>query len=121
MTVRNPDTKDATLLPTLRRVRWTWRRWVVLGLAVLPLIDQFFVPVSLWDLRRGEGVLFLVLIFRAMAPAQPPMAVLVACACLVAVSGAMGHGIVREVSPVWMPIALVLLLFLLFSWRWGRK
>lgn len=121
MTVKELNGREARCLPSFRRIRWTWRRWLLLGLAIVPFVDQFLIPISLWDDRRGEGMLFLILTFRAMASAEPPLAVAAACACLVALSAAMGHGVVREVSPVWTPIAFGLLIFIVLTWRKGRK
>lgn len=120
----SPKGKDAWrafLLPKFRRVRWTWGRWLLLGLAMLALADELLMPISRLDAGQSEGLLALIVVFRAMAPADPPVAVSVVGACLVGLLAAMARGFIKEASPVWTPIVLALLLFLLFTWRWGRK
>ena len=121
MSTNAKDAWRAFLLPKFRRVKWTWGRWFLLGLAILAFADEFLMPISHWNAGQSEGLLGLIIIFRAMAPAEPPPAVVAASTCLAALSAAMAHNVVREVSPVWTPVAFALLIFLLLTWRWGRK
>lgn len=121
MRAKDTSRSGGFFLPRWKGVQWTWKRWLLLGLATLPFIDQFLMPVSRWDQSRGEGVLFLILGFRAAARSEPPPAVLIAGGCLVALGVATGHGFIREVSPVWTPIEFALLLFIFLSWRRGTR
>ncbi len=119
MKLKSPEYWGETFLPKWKGVQWTWKRWVLLALAISVFADSFIVTG--YDDRRGEGMLFLILGFRAAARAEPPASVLFACGCLVALGIAMSHGFIREVSLIWTPIEFGLLLFTLLSWRRGRR
>ncbi len=118
---QEPQSWGPSFLPRFRGLRWTWRRWALLAFAVVSFCDQFFIPTPRWDDSSGQGMLFLILGFRAVAAAEPPLVVLVAGGCQVALMTGISHGIVPEVSPVWTPIAFGLLIFILLTWRRGRK
>lgn len=121
MSVKGKGAWRAFLLPKFRRVRWTWGRLLLLGLALLAFADEVLMPISRLDVGQSEGLLALIIVFRAMAPAEPPVAVSVVGVCVVCLLAAMAHGFINEASPVWTPIAFGLLIFIVFTWRRGRK
>jgi hypothetical protein len=121
VSVKEAESRRSFFLPKFRHVRWTWRRWALLCVAVVPFADQFFLPTSRWDDSSSQGILFLILAFRAVAEAEPPPFVVVAGACMASLMTAISHGIVHEVSPIWTPLGLALIVFLLLTWRRGRK
>ena len=108
-------------LPKWKGVQWTWKRCLLLALSVFPFADQFFVPLSRWDDRRGEGMLFLILAFRAVARAEPTPSTLIASVGLIILGSATSHDLISEVSLVWTPVELGLLLFILLWWHRGNR
>jgi hypothetical protein len=108
-------------LPSWREVRWTWKRIVLLIIAILSLIDSLFVPMSrnVDPGRSAEGILFLILTFRAASrAAEPPTTVLVCGGCLAALVAALNHRLLISPSWLWTPLALILLAVVMF---WGRR
>jgi multisubunit Na+/H+ antiporter MnhE subunit len=84
------------------------------------LVDSFFVPISR-DVdpgRASEGILFLILGFRAVSRSELPLSVLVAGGCLSALVAALNHRLIVSPSLVWTPVAIVLLVFVMF---WGLR
>lgn len=118
---RNPEARGSAFLPKFRRVHWTWKRWLLIAFSIVPFIDQSFIPLARWDNHSAEGMLFLILGFRAAAAAEPPLYVIVAAVGLVSLVAAISHGILPEVSPIWTPVGFALLFFIALTWRKGRK
>src|SRR5712692_6265423 len=74
------------LRPSWSTTRWTWSRISLLVFAVFSLVDSLFVPMSR-DVdpgRASEGILFLILTFRAASRMELPVSVPVAGGCLAA-------------------------------------
>jgi len=108
------------LRPSWSTTRWTWSRISLLVFAVFSLVDSLFVPMSR-DVdpgRASEGILFLILTFRAASRMELPVSVLVAGGCLAALVAALNHGLIRSPSLIWTPVAFALLVFVLV---WGRR
>ena len=108
------------LLPSWPPTEWTWRRVSLLAMAMFSLVDSFFVPISR-DVdpgRASEGILFLILGFRAVSRSELPLSVLVAGGCLSALVAALNHRLIVSPSLVWTPVAIVLLVFVMF---WGLR
>lgn len=91
----------------------------LLGIAILAFVDSLIIPysASLDPGRSGEGMLFLILGFRAVSRSEPPTSVIVAGAALAALVSCMNHGVVRSPSPFWTPLVILLLVLVLL---WGR-
>jgi hypothetical protein len=99
---------------------WTWRKILFLIIAVLSLVDSLFIPMSR-DVdpgRSSEGILFLILGFRAVSGTELPASVLVAGGCLAALVAALNHRLLTSPSWLWTPIGFLLLAFVMF---WGRR
>jgi hypothetical protein len=119
MKLKSPERWGEFFLPKWKGVNWTWKRWILLAFAASAFTDSFFAGG--YADKRGEGMLFLILGFRAVARAEPPLSVLGAGSCLVALSAATSHGFAGETSLAWTLVELGLLLFILLTWRRGRK
>src|SRR5258708_26197370 len=66
---------------------WSWPRTTLLVIALLAFVDSFFVPISRdVDLgRSAEGLLFLIICFRAVSRRKiPPSSLVIARAFLAA-------------------------------------
>jgi hypothetical protein len=64
------------------------------------LVRRFGFPISR-DVdpgRAGEGVLFLILGFRAVSRSELPISVVMAGTCLAAISASLNHGLLRSPS-----------------------
>ena len=109
-----------TKLPSWQVVQWTWKRIALFVVAFLSFVDSFFVPVSrnVDPGRSSEGILFLILGFRAASRSEPPLSVLVAGCCLAALVAALNHRLLASPSWLWTPIGFLLLAFVMF---WGRR
>lgn len=120
MKIKNLENSEETLLPKWKGVQWTWERWLVLAFAISMFADSFLVPFShnADPGRAGDGLLFLILSFRAASRNELPLSVVVAAGCLAALTLALNHGLLKSPSLVWTPIAIVLLVFVMF---WGRR
>jgi len=108
------------LLPKWRGVEWTRRRLVLLTFAFSLFVDSFLVPLSR-DVdpgRAGDGMLFLILGFRAASTSELPLSVVVAGGCLTALTLVLNHVVQKAPSFVWAPIAILLIAFVMF---WGRR
>ena len=107
------------LLPNWKEVTWTWRRFLLLGLACLSFLDSLFIPISK-DLdpgRAGERVLLLILGFRAASTSELPVVVLACGACLAAIVAALNH----RLLPSSILLYLVGVLLLAIVMLWGRR
>jgi hypothetical protein len=107
------------LLPKWKGVEWTRRRLFLLALALALFVDSFLVPFSR-DVdpgRAGDGMLFLILGFRAASTSELPLSVVLAGGCLTALTLFLNHVVQKAPSFVWAPIAILLLVFVMF---WGR-
>ena len=105
-------------LPKWEKRRWTWRMIFLLSVAVFSAVDSFFVPISR-DVdpgSAGEGMLFLILGFRALSRSELPILVLAVGTGLAVLASCCNHGIVKS-SLVWMCLIVPSLLVVLF---WGR-
>jgi hypothetical protein len=94
-------------------------RVFLLCVAAYLFIAQFFIP-SVRDVdpgRGSEGILLLIIVFRAPSTYELPTVVLVAGSCLAALVSAMNHGVLKSPSAIWTPTAFVLLGILMF---WGE-
>jgi hypothetical protein len=105
-------------LPKLKGLEWTWRRWLLVAFSVLAFIDSVTVPLSQWADRRGEGMVFLILGFRAASRGQLPLSVVIAGGCLTVLSAASSHGLLKSRSVVWTPTMIILMVMVVF---WGRR
>jgi hypothetical protein len=91
---------------------------VLLSFAVFSAVDSFFIPISR-DLdpgSAGEGMLFLILGFRALSRSELPILVVAVGSCLAVLASCFNHRIVKS-SPVWMWLIVPSLFVVLF---WGR-
>jgi hypothetical protein len=105
-------------LPKWQKRRWTARMIFLLSVAVFSAVDSFFIPISR-DLdpgSAGEGMLFLILGFRALSRSELPILVLASGTCLAVLASCFNHGIVRA-GMAWMWLMVPLLFVVLF---WGR-
>ena len=107
------------LLPRWRGVTWTWRRILLLGIGVFCLVDSLFIPVSanVDPGRSSEGILFLILVFRAASKSELPTFVLVSGACLATLVASLNHRLLA--SSFFLDIAAILLLAIVMFW--GRQ
>lgn len=113
--------KGEKFLARWKGVAWTPRRWLLLAFGLSAFVDSFLVPLSR-DVdpgRAGDGILFLILGFRAASRSELPVSVVVAGGCLTALALALNHGL-REPRFLWAIIAIFLIAFLMF-WGRGRK
>lgn len=119
MNVKIPRTRREWLLPKAKGVKWTLARWLLFAFAVVSLVDSFFVPFygNLDPGGSGAGMLFLILGFRASSRRKLPVSVIAAAGCAVALVLALNHRLLKSPSWVWTPLAIFLILFIVF---WGR-
>jgi hypothetical protein len=115
-----PETWQRFLLPKWEKRQWTWKKIFLLSVAVACEIDSFFfVPFSR-DLdpgRSGEGILFLIIGFRALSRSELPTSVVVMGTCLAALTSGMNHGLLKAHNFFWMETVFFLLAMVMF---WGR-
>jgi hypothetical protein len=114
-----PGQWQKILLPAWPPTEWTWRRAALLAIAVFSLIDSFFVPMSR-DVdpgRASEGILFLILGFRAVSRSELPVSILIAGGCLSALVAGLNHSLIRSPSLMWTPVVIILLLYVLLGGR----
>ena len=118
MRLLNPGTWGQAFLPKWRRVPWTWKRNLMLAFAASVLVDSFFVPFSrgVDPGGAGDGVLFLILAFRAASRRGVSLPVVFIGGSLTALTLALNHRLLRSPSPIWTPLAILLLLVVIF-WR----
>ena len=108
-----------TLLPRLEKKQWTWKMIFLLCVAVFLFVDSFFVPTSrnLDPGRSGEGILFLIIGFRAVSGRKLPISVVIVGTCLAALTSSLNHGLLKSPSWVWTSLGLLLVVFVMF---WNR-
>ena len=108
------------LLPSWKPKQWTWRMIFLLSVASFSFIDSLFIPISrnVDPGRSGEGVVFLILGFRAVSRSGLPISVVAAGTCLAALTAGLNHGLIKSPSLLWTPIALLLAVVVMF---WGRR
>jgi hypothetical protein len=107
-------------LPKWKGVEWTSRRWIVLASGLSLFVDSFVVPLSR-DVdpgRAGDGMLFLILGFRAASKSELPLPVVVASVCLTALALALNHGLPETPRFLWATVGIFLIAFVMF---WGRR
>ncbi len=106
-------------IPRWPSIHWTWGRISLLAFALFSLVDSLFIPMSR-DVdpgRASEGILFLILTFRAASRFELPMPVLIAGGCLSVLVSALNHRLMTSPSLIWTPAALVLLAIVIL---WDR-
>ena len=108
------------LLPKQKKKQWTWQMLFLFCVAVFAFIDSFFVPFS-QDLdpgRSGEGMLFLILGFRAAARRELPTPVMIMGTLLAGLTSAMNHGLLKSPHWIWTSLMFSLLAVVVL---WGRR
>jgi hypothetical protein len=108
-------------LPRLETL-WTCNKIVLLVIALFALVDSLFIPFRR-DVDPGgssEGILAIILTFRATRNIAPPLSVLVAGGCLVVLVAALNH---QLISPgfLWTIGGVLLLTFVMFSFRQSQE
>lgn len=120
MTVKDPESWGEKFLPRWKGVEWTPRRWLLLAFGLAAFVDSFLVPVSR-DVdpgRAGDGMLFLILGFRAASRSGLPLSVVFAGGGLAALALALNHGLLETPRFLWAIVGIFLIAFVLF---WGRR
>src|SRR6266550_3378323 len=112
-------TWERILLPRLEKKQWTWKMIFLLCVAVFLFVDSFFIPASqnLDPGRSGEGILFLIIGFRAVSGRNLPISVVILGTCLAALTSGLNHGLLKSPSWVWTFLGLLLVVFVMF---WNR-
>ena len=107
------------LLPKPKRVKWTWKRWLMLAFSIALLLDSFFVPFhgNVDPGGAGEGMLAILLGARGASICELPLSVLISAGAVVALAVASDHRLLTSPSMIWTPLGLLLALVVLF---WGR-
>ena len=119
MRFRDQESWGEKFLPKWKGVEWTRQRWLLLAFALSLFVDSFLVPFSR-DLdpgRAGDGMLFLILGFRAASRSELPLSVVVAGGCLAALALALNHGLPETPRLLWAIVGIFLIAFVMF---WGR-
>jgi hypothetical protein len=112
--------KDA-LLPKWEKTStllWSRHRIMLLAIAVAAFVDSFYVPISR-DVdpgRSAEGLLSLIIGFRAVAASTPTLPVIISAGCLATLIAALNHILLKPASWLSTVVALLLLFIVLF---WG--
>lgn len=114
----NPGKWSDVFLPQPKRVNWTWKRWLLLALATCVFVDQFFVRG--YDDRSAEGILVLILAFRAVPKSELPVLVLVAGAAAAVLTSATFHQLLGATSILWTLVIGLLVLTVMF-WHRGKR
>jgi hypothetical protein len=109
-----------TLLPSWKPTRWTWSKIFLLAFAVFSLVDSLFIPMSrnVDPGRASEGILFLILTFRAASRQDLPTSVLFAGGFLSMLVAGLNHGLITSPSLLWTPLVFILLVYVML---WGRR
>jgi hypothetical protein len=118
----DPKSWGEKLLPKWRGVEWTRSRWLLLAFALSLFADSFLVPLSR-DVdpgRAGDGMLFLILGFRAASRSELPLSVVVAGGCLTALALALNHGMRETPRFLWAIVGIFLIAFVMFGGRRRR-
>jgi hypothetical protein len=121
MKLKNPESWGETFLPKMIAVPWTWKRWLLFAFAMSMFVDSFLVPFSR-DVdpgRSGDGMLFLILGFRAASRSELPLSVVISGGCLAALTLALNHGFLKSPISYWTLGAIVILLLVVMFW--GRR
>jgi LPXTG-motif cell wall-anchored protein len=120
MTFKDPQSWREKLLPRWRGVEWTPRRWLLLAFGLAAFVDSFLVPIprDVDPGRAGDGMLFLILGFRAASRSKLPLSVVVAGGCLTALAIALNHGVRETPRFLWAILGILLIAFVMF---WGRR
>jgi hypothetical protein len=110
---------ESILLPRFEKTQWTGKKIFLLCVAVFLLVDSFFIPASrnLDPGRSGEGILFLIIGFRAVSGRKLPISVAILGTCLAALTSALNHGLLKSPSFAWTFLGILLVLFVMF---WNR-
>ena len=118
MRLTKPETWREAFLPKWKRLQWTRQKWFMLFFAACVFVDSFFVPFSqgVDPGGAGDGMLFLILVFRTASPGELPFHVVVIGGFLTAVTLALNHHLLRSPSLLWTSVA-ILLLIVLILWR----
>lgn len=106
---------------------WTWQRTSLLTVALLAFADSWSIPPyrNIDPGASAEGILFLIVGFRAVSKSEAPSTlVVIASALLLGLTSGMNHELLKSPSPIWTPIAIALLCFVMFwrrKWRWSSN
>src|ERR1700688_1769884 len=109
--MKNAGAWQEIALPRWAQRRWTWRNIFLLAVSVFLFVDSFLVPISR-DVdpgRSGEGIIFLIVAFRAVSSSELPISVLVMGTCLAALASSMNHRMLKSPSLIWTSIGIVLM------------
>lgn len=119
MRSKTPTTWREMLLPKPKRVKWTWKRHLLLAFSIALLLDSFFVPFhgNVDPGGAGEGMLAILLGARAASICELPLSVVISAAAVVALAVASDHRLLKSPSMIWTPLGILLVLVVLF---WGR-
>jgi chromate transport protein ChrA len=114
-----PQAWETVFLPKWENKQWTWRMVFLLCIAVFLLIDSFLVPFSrnLDPGRSGEGIIFLIIGFRAVSNGKLPISVVIMGTCLAVLVACMNHRLLESPSVIWTPLGILLMVLVMF---WGR-
>ena len=117
--MKTQRTWERILLPRLEKTQWTWNRIFLLCVAVFLFVDQLFIPASrnVDPGRSGEGILFLIVGFRAVSGRKLPISVVIAGTCLAALTSSANHGLLKSPSLAWTSLGILLMVFVMF---WNR-
>jgi hypothetical protein len=120
MTSKAPAVWREMLLPKPKRIKWTWKRWLLLGFSLALLLDSFVVPFhgNVDPGGAGEGMLAILLGARAASICDLPLSVLVSAGAVVALAVASDHRLLKSPSMIWTPLGIALVLVVLL---WGRN
>lgn len=120
MKFSDPTTWGNTFLPKPKYPRMTWNRWLMLVFAAALFVDQFFVPFhgKVDPGGAGDGMLFLIVAFRAVSKSSLPLSVVFAGGLLAALALTMNHGLFASPSWAWTPVGIFLILVVMF---WHRR
>jgi hypothetical protein len=122
MMSKTPTTWRGMLLPKPNRVKWTWKRYLLLAFSIALLLDSFFVPFhgNVDPGGAGEGMLAILLGARAASICELPLSVVISAAAVVALAFASDHRLLKSPSMIWTPLGIFLVLVVLFRGRGKR-
>jgi len=118
MKLKHPAAWGKIFLPKPKYPRMTWKRWLLLAFATALFFDQFFVH-GVYG-KSDDGIVFLILSFRAVSKSELPVLVLITGAAAAALTSAVGHHFLGAGSLFWAVAIGVLLLVTMFWHRYTR-
>lgn len=118
MKFKDPASWGKTFIPKPKYPRMTWKRWLLLAFAIALFVDQFFVHGA-YD-KSDDGIVFLILAFRAVSRSELPIFVLITGTAAAVLTSAVGHHFLRDTGLLWTVAIGVLLLVTMFWHRCTR-